>query len=191
MNARVAWFATIAVQALLLGWIVAREESTRRDGARVVLEVRAVDPMDLFSGRYVRVPLAISSIDLAELPQVPPFPKFDDTVYVRLERGPSAWHPVEIALAPTADDGGPWARATVVSYSGSDESPGVLRLDFGADRFYIPENGLDPSMWWRDPAHERPKLTVAARIAHDGRVAIEDLLIDGESYAEWNRRTPR
>jgi uncharacterized membrane-anchored protein len=183
MNARLAWIATVGVQALVLGALVAREERVLAHGERVVLDVRPVDPMDLLSGRYIQVPLAITTIDLTSIaPPEPPL-QHGETVFVLLAPGEAFHEPVELARWPRGNSG-PWARARV------DEPPGTreLHLDFGVDRYYIPETGRDPSVAWN--GGERPKVTVAARIAKNGQVRIEDLLVDGEPYADWNARPP-
>jgi len=177
-----AWLATLGVQALLLVGLVAREEYALTHGTPVVLEVRAVDPMDLLTGRYVSVPLAIGRLDLGRLKHPEDDLQRGETVFVRLERAADVYDAVEVLPDGFARPAGIWARARVES-SGASETT----LDFGVDRFYISESARDPSIE-RTRDGMRHKISVAARIAKDGRVTIEDMLVDGESFAVWNAR---
>lgn len=188
MKTRLAWIATLGVQALLLVGMVAREEFTRINGTPVVLAVDAVDPMDLLSGRYVSVPLKIRNINLSttahdgEMLLSP-----GETVFVRLEDHQGLGEAVELATANAERPGGPWARASVATRTQVTEARGRVELDYGVDRFYIPETGQDPSRE-RDAAGQRYEIRVAARIGEDGRIVIEDLLVNGEPYSSWNAR---
>jgi uncharacterized membrane-anchored protein len=186
MKANSIWIATLAVQGLLLGGLVAREELELTRGTPVVLEVRAVDPMDVFSGRYVSVPLAISHLDAATVAHPEPMPPTGETIYVRLERAQDVFQAVEVARAPIDDSQSIWARATLASSPGSS----TIDLDFGVERFFISEVAQDPS-FRRDASGARLRITVAARVASDGRVRFEDLFVDGERYAAWNARQPK
>ncbi len=179
------WFATICIQALLLVGLVVREELVLRGGARVVLAVDAVDPMDLLSGRYIRVPLGIQRIDIQTVAHPGVTPSAGETVYVRLEEQAGQFEAVEISSGPVDQARGPWARAVAMApWTGQQNSP-WLRLDYSVDRFYIPDTGGDPSVLRRENG-ERFRIQAVARIAGDGRVVIEDLLVDGVPYAEWN-----
>ena len=62
---------------------------------------------------------------------------------------------------------------------------GDHHVDYGLDRFFIPENGEDPSVLAR--ATSAPgRLHVKARLTRGGHAVLTDLLIDGKSYVEWN-----
>ncbi len=188
MKTKVAWFATFLAQALLLFGMVAREEFARSHGTKVVLAVGAIDPMDVLSGRYVSVPLKISTVDLESVSHPAEMPQPGETAFVRLEKRQDVFEVAEIAAEP-AVPGGLWARATVSTRTEITEATRLIQLDFGVDRFYIPETGNDPS-FARRASGERVEIRVAARIAPDGRIVIEDMLIDGVPYEQWNSAQP-
>jgi hypothetical protein len=60
----------VALQVALLGWMVAASERTLAGGARVVLKVRPVDPIDYMTGRFVNAHPEIGRIDLVAVPLV-------------------------------------------------------------------------------------------------------------------------
>lgn len=188
MKTKLAWFATLLVQALLLLGMVAREEFALSRGTPIVLAVAAVDPMDLLAGRYVSVPLKISTINLESVSHMAAMPQHGETAFVRLEKRQDVFEVAEIAAEP-AVPGGLWARATVSTSTEITEATRWIQLDFGVDRFYIPETGHDPS-FARRATGERVEIRVAARVAPDGRIVIEDMLIDGVPYAQWNEVQP-
>ncbi len=188
MKTKPAWFATFLAQALLLLGMIAREEFALSRGTPIVLAVQAVDPMDLLAGRYVSVPLKIRRVELESLVHSAVLPQPGQTVFVRLEKEQDVFEVADLALELPAD-GGLWARATVATRSEITLETRWIELDFGVDRYFIPETGHDPS-FARRPSGERVENRVAARIAPDGRIVIEDLLIDGVPYAQWNAAQP-
>jgi uncharacterized membrane-anchored protein len=169
----------LAPQFLVVAAMVAREEVGLRRGVQVRLEVglrrgvqvrlevRPVDPMSLFAGRYISVPLAISRPD-------PKHTRFErefesgNVVYVRLQRAEPFWQAAEVASHPPAEP-------EAVFLEGVWNERG--RIEFGLDTFYIPQDGADPS---------RLPLTLLVRVSPEGRGQIEDLLVQGRPYAGWN-----
>ena len=168
-------------QVLVLGGLVARSEHTLRLGRRVVLEVRAVDPMDLFVGRYVATPLAIEQVDLDDYSFDGTAIAPDSAIWVRLEEGEPWWTATNVAREPYDD--GVWLRGTVQSASDVDGRH-TARVSLGLDRYFIPEESEDPAGW----VDGKPRqLALVVRVTPDGTAGIEDLLVDGASFADWSR----
>jgi uncharacterized membrane-anchored protein len=157
----------IAPQFLVVAAMVAREEVGLRRGVEVRLEVRPVDPMSLFAGRYISVPLAISRPD-AKHTRFEKDLEPGSTVYVRLERAQPFWKAVEVTSRPPAEP-----EAVFLEGVWNERE----RIEFGLDTFYIPQDGGDPS---------NLPLTLVVRVSPEGRGQIADLLVQGQSYAEWN-----
>lgn len=197
MKSARAYGIVVGVQLLFLAGLVAREIEARANGTRVVLEVGARDPMDFLSGRYLDVPLVIERIDLERVAHDDPPAAEDGTVFVEIVPGEPNWQPIAVRTKP--ERGRVFVRGRTVHDFGSSSS--VLRVEFDADRFYIPEEANDPSLWWVRPVTElgadrreaetrRPSLSVVARVTRSGRIAVDDLLVDGQSFAEWDRAQP-
>ncbi len=169
-------FLCIAPQVLVVAGVVVREELVRQAGVVVRLEVRAVDPMSLFSGRYVSTPLAITRVDERETRIAEGLARGSE-VFVALEERGSAW----IASAVTRERP---RESGIVYLRGTWMQDGTI--DYGLDRFYIPEDGADPSaLARRFPGGDAP-LLVEVRIDANGRGSICDLIVLGHPYAEWN-----
>jgi uncharacterized membrane-anchored protein len=212
MNRSLALVLALAPQVLVLVGIIAREEHTLREGTRAVLEVRGYDPVDVLSGRYLALPLAITRLPAEEIALPSPPIAEGTTVWVGLERAEPYWKPFELVLSPpgvAASADRVWLRGRLAQeWSGApdreqdpDATPPVdrrtgrppgeaLLVDYGLDRFYIPEKAADPTLR-SQPGLEIPDLAYAVRVTADGRAVIEDLLVAGEPYAAWNARQAR
>ncbi len=175
MNRAVVYVLAAVPQFALVAGLAVREEYLLATGTSVVLEVRPYDPMDPLSGRYLGTPLAIESIDTA---RVPCDAGLAGTVWVVLAPGEPCWQPVAVRAAPPALAPGqvclrgelePWRSGRA----------GVLAVRYAIGRFYIPANGPDPS--------GRTDLALRVRVGAAGRAAVEDLLVGGTAYRDWNR----
>lgn len=186
MNRPRALMLALAPQVLLLLSMIAREEITLRTGVPVVLEVRPYDPMDMLSGRYLAVPLAIEQLDADQIAHPTPPLHYGQAVWVGLKPGEDHWTPLSLAAEPP--DAGTaqafvWLRGRINdSWSGD----GVIKVAYDLDRFYIPEDAADPSRLESGQTAAR-KLALVVRVNSQGRGSIADLLVDGQPYAQWNR----
>jgi uncharacterized membrane-anchored protein len=191
MNKKIAFYVAVALQLVVLGWMVAAKERALLTGARVVLPVQPIDPMDYMSGRYIAISPAIALIDTTKTPlfrgdtgdgsdPATAFaPLTDRYVFVELEQSGEVWTAsrvvVEGAGVPPHQ---PFLRARVNSHDGA-----LLRLDYSLNRFFIPADGHDPSFLVSDPAHT---VRVVVRAPTDGAGVVEDLLVDGKPWKEWD-----
>ena len=163
MKRPLAFLLCVVPQFLVVAALAAREEIALRSGVEVRLEVRPVDPMSLFSGRYVSVPLAIERLDKTVTIERGLEP--GQEVCVRLTSSAPCWTAAEVTRQPPD---ALFLRGTWL---------GEKRIAYGIDTFYIPEDGADPS---------RLALTAVVRVTRDGRGVIEDLLVGNQTYAQWN-----
>ena len=181
MNRALRFWAAVVPSFLLVAAVAVRAEWTLRSGREVRLEVRAYDPMDALSGRYLAVPLAIERVDPGDAARDERPSFLGEVVWVRLEPDEPFWRATEVLDAPPRDPEVVALRGTVVN-----ESPSGLRVDYGLDRFFIPEDAADPTV-----PRGSHRLTAVVRVTPEGSCALADLLVDGESYAQWNARPPR
>lgn len=182
MSRRLKFVAAMLVQFAILGAMVISAELTLKHGLRVELEVEPFDPIDPLSGRHLVVNLAAARIDRRYLdpaigddlvPGDALFVTLDTSVTPAIVVGASRSRPLE---------GIPFARATV-----RDVSPSLVRVDYGLERYFIPLDAEDPSLF-RDANGRRAELRLVVRIDDDGRIVTEDLLVDGAPFSEWNAR---
>lgn len=181
MNRRWKFLAAMLFQFAILGAMVISAELTLKHGVRVEFEVEPFDPIDPLSGRHLVVNLAAARIDreLVE-PAIRDDLTVGESVFVILDTNVSP--AIAIGVSRTRPfEGIPFARATVRDVSS------VVRVDYGLDRFFIPLDATDPTIF-RDAEGQRPTLRLVVRIDDAGRMITEDLLVDGAPFSEWNAR---
>lgn len=176
MKAAVVFGLVVLPQFLLVAGLAVREEWALATGAVVVLEVRPYDPMDPLAGRYLRTPLAIERLDLAAIVHDEGVFAGGD-VWVVLAPGAPCWKPVAVRAArPESDEGRVCLCGEVIAGQTHGQ---VLAVRYAIGRFYIPAGGKDPSA--------RADLALRLRVTASGSAAVEDLLVGGKPYADWNR----
>jgi uncharacterized membrane-anchored protein len=169
------------VQIGFLGWIIASRASILRNGTEVLLKVEPVDPRDLLRGDYVFLGYEISRIPVSLIANIPAgqTTSEDGLVTVRLGkdddgywRARTAW----LGTAPTPPGQGEVDILGHVFSGWSLAADATLSIDYGIERFYLPEGeGLAIEQDMR----VRP-FGVKVAIAGDGRAQIKALM-DGDT----------
>lgn len=169
-----------ALQIGFLSWNIAGRAAVLRNGQEVLLKVQPVDPRDLLRGDYVRLGYDISTVP-APLFTPPPTGDGDyeaKPVWVLLHEQDDGYFGVKSAafdraLLPAAEAG-----EVVVSgiASGTPAASGSASVDYGLERFYLPEGEGKPI---EVDMRVRPFAVVAA-VAADGSAQIKRFL-DGET----------
>ncbi len=130
------------VQIAVLGSMIWSRAAILRSGTEIVLEVRPIDPRDLLRGDYVTVGYDISALGRAlftgPIPQEYSGPH---TVFVRLKAGETGvWETVSARFAdapatpPAAGEVDLRGTVSFISAGG-----GALPVEYGIERFYLPE----------------------------------------------------
>lgn len=175
------WFAIIvALQILFLVGEVATKEMAIRTSETVILKTAPIDPRSLFAGNYMWLSYDISSVKPNQSGLAPAqFRKLDypSTVYAKL------------AVAK------PWARLIGITTTRPDKpEPGIVYLrgqvrdnyrdmigiDYGLDRYYIPENKSDEVARLQRWGAKQPVITVEVAVTGSGRGMIKRVLVDGK-----------
>ncbi|MDI6025864.1 GDYXXLXY domain-containing protein [Corticibacterium sp. UT-5YL-CI-8] len=164
-----------------LGWMIMARAAVLRDGREVLLKVEPVDPRDLLRGDYVRLGYEISSIPahlFRNVDEAGIGPDVDVTV--RLSRQSDGfWHATDAwigqSVAGAATEAVDISGKTTSGFFGSEDNQ-VVSIDYGLERFYLPEGeGL---------AIERDMRTrnfgIKAAVAGDGTSQIKALM-DGDT----------
>jgi Uncharacterized membrane-anchored protein len=179
----------VLLQTLALAAMIALKQRTLDTGTPIVLETQPIDPRSLFSGDYVRLNYAISTLRLDQPGSDQDF-KPHDRAYVVLKPGDPYWQPVSVhhqmpALAP-----GQVAIRGEVQYAGdslwnqetrTSEKVRNLRLRYGIESYYVPEGA--------GRALERPaageKISLRVAVDRAGAAGIKAVLVNGrERYVE-------
>ncbi|GAB5506869.1 MAG: GDYXXLXY domain-containing protein [Rhizobiaceae bacterium] len=142
-------FIVAAVQIGVLASMIMSRAAILRDGREILLEVRPVDPRDLLRGDYVRIGYEISSLprELFEGIDAESGKIDDPTVFVRLEAGEDGlWQAVSArfgappAATPEADQVDIRGTTPIGNISRAQ----LIALDYGIERFYLPEGEGKP-----------------------------------------------
>jgi uncharacterized membrane-anchored protein len=187
MNRRVAYGLAVLAQLVFLGWMVAAQEHLRAHGRRVVISIEPVDPIDPMAGRYLAIQPQPGRVDLTKVSSSLALEHAQDAdsslvgqqVDVTLREEDGLWIASSIGYPTHDHEGALFLRGRVRSAYGS-----LVFVDFGLERFYIPADASDPSPLLWQTGH---KLAIEVKVSTEGEGSVTDLLIDGESFASWNR----
>ncbi|HEY3267519.1 MAG TPA: GDYXXLXY domain-containing protein [Armatimonadota bacterium] len=168
------WFAAIVLlqMAFLVGEAAMRQRGLDT-GRPLVLRVHPVDPRSLFSGQYMALGFDAEDIDAAHLP-VSASLKAGSTAYVSFRPDTPYARVASVESSPSRFSGVVPLRATVRWRDGKR-----LRVDFGMDRYYIPEarQAEVNRLWWNGRQRD---VSALVKVDSKGRGVIEHILVDGK-----------
>ncbi len=155
---KIAFWAVIAGQIILLVAFIAVKENTLRTGTSVLLQTVPIDPTSPLQGDFV-----ILDYEIATLPAWASDARPGETFYVFLrEDSDGVWR------ESGYQRGKPNTEAVIIK--GTVTRPG--HLEFGIDTFFIPE-GTGRII------EQAGDVKVRVAISSGGTAVIEELLVDG------------
>lgn len=169
-------------QISFLTWVIAGRAEILRDGREIALRVHPVDPRDLLRGDYVRLGYDISSIPVSLIENLPTdlATTRAGPIYVRIKKAEDGyWHAVSASLyepASAAEDDGTVELRGQVAAGWSLGPDASLSVDYGIERFYLPEGegrAIEQDMRIR-------AFGIRLAVASDGTAQIKALM-DGET----------
>ena len=159
---KIAFWATVAGQIILLVAFIAVKENTLRTGTSVVLQTVPVDPLSLLQGEYVVLDYKIARLPGTLGDVFGP----GSTVYVRLgEIEDGVWRDLDYGTRKP-DPGQIFIKGTVNERG---------RLEFGIDTYFIPEGT-------GDIIGRAVDVKVRVAIGSGGTAVIQELLLDGKPF---------
>ena len=162
--------------AWLVTTIYQHEQALRRS-THVLLETAPVDPRDWIRGDFLRLQYPIGSIPKDRFrPPLDQYPRRGTTVYVVLSPSNQV-HQLDYAqLTRPADVTGPVLEGKV-SDTTSVPDPDIVRVDYGLERYYVPEGTGNP----------QGRLLADVAIPASGHGSLRQLLLDGQPYEQAMR----
>jgi uncharacterized membrane-anchored protein len=176
--------AVAVVQIGILGSMILGRTAILNDGREAMLEVRPVDPRDLLRGDYVSLAYNISQVPAELFEAAEDADPAESTVYVRLRPGEDGIaQPVaaRYGAPPQAPREAQDVDVRGFTYTAPDALGDSVLVDYGIERFYLPEGEGRPI---EENLRERTfRMKVA--VAEDGAAQIK-AFYDGETliYAE-------
>lgn len=188
INPVLAALLSAAVLVGTLVYMIQGRAAILRNGTEVVLKAAPIDPRDLMRGDYVRLGYEnISTVSGALLAGDWPVQDVDAPLWLALETGEDGLARVTSISFSRPETGAAdtvYLRSEPVKVYASDKDRAgevVLSLQFGIERYYVPEGeGLEI-----EAARNEGRTTVAVRVSASGEPQIARLMIDGETlYSE-------
>lgn len=172
------FLAAFLVQTALLAWLVGDRALLLANGREIRLAAVPVDPRDLLRGDYVVLAYDVSRLDAATLEGDDDF-VVGEAIYVSLAPDGEVWRAVGLHRAEP-EDGGPFIRGrvtseTLPSAACPEEDCSQYRVDYGLERFFVPE-GEGTAL---ETLREDERLSVDVAVGSDGRAALKRLRVDG------------
>jgi uncharacterized membrane-anchored protein len=167
----------VIVIALQSAWIISTsiiQERVLRVGTAVLLETQPVDPRDLLAGDFIRLNYKISDVPSQFFtPPISAKPHAGTTVFVALAKRGRFY---EVARASTGSLDPAIGEVVLHGLVESRpwQSPEVVHLEYGLERYYVPEGKGNP----------RGKLTVEAVVPASGNAAIKEVFVDDKPFAD-------
>lgn len=174
---------TALIQCGILLYMIQSRASILQNGTEVTLKTEPVDPRDLLRGDYVVLGYAISSFPATEIEGDSSI-RFDEfsPIYVALKKGADGiWVKSRASVSPIADLAPDEALiAGRARYGFTPKSSDTLSVDYGIERFYVPEGE------GRAIEAERNERRIDAVVMIDtkGRAQIKRLLDAGAALYE-------
>ncbi|APO74638.1 GDYXXLXY domain-containing protein [Rhizobium etli 8C-3] len=170
-----------ALQTAILGYIIESRAAILRSGTEVLLKTTPVDPRDFLRGDYVVLNYEISSVPaqtvVGELPNLPG----EQTLWVRLKKQPDGfWAIGESSFQPLPEAAESVLLKSRPFYSYGVRTPDTIRVEYGIERYYVPEGQGKPL----EEARQDGNVSIAARVSGDGMAQIRSLLVDGKPAYE-------
>ncbi len=169
------------LQTLILGYVIQSRASILANGTEVLLKTAPVDPRDFLRGDYVVLNYDISSVPVSTIIGGIPAQAGEQTLWVRLKRQQDGfWGIVESSFGPL-----PAAADTVVLrslpfYSYGPDSGDTIRVEYGIERYYVPEGEGKPL----EEARNAGDVSIAASVSSSGAAQIRSLVVDGKPAYE-------
>ena len=155
---KIAFWATVLGQIILLLAFIAVKENTLRSGTSVLLQVAPIDPPSLLQGYY-----ATLDYEIAALPDYVRPATQGESFYVVLREGPEGVWQALVYLRENPVSGEVFIKGTVNSRG---------RLEFGIDTFFVPEG--------TGQIIERSSdVKALVFVSSSGSAVLEDLIVDG------------
>jgi uncharacterized membrane-anchored protein len=180
-----AALAVALPQIGFLGWAIAGRAAILRNGTEVLLKVEPIDPRDLLRGDYVALGYEISSLPVSLIANLPAGQSYivEGPVTVRLKKGDDGyWRAASVWLGK-ASSPVPAGEADIAGHisGGWNTEPGsTIRVDYGIDRFYVPEG---EGLAIQNDIRVRP-FGIRVALAKDGTAQIKALVDGGKTLFE-------
>lgn len=165
------------LQTVILGTIIQSRASILTNGTEVLLKTAPVDPRDFLRGDYVVLNYDISTVPVQTVSGGIPAEPGERTLWVRLKKqGDGFWTVTESSFQTLPPQPETVILRSQPFYSGGLAAGDSIRVEYGIERYYVPEGQGKPL----EEARNDGNVAIAVRVAPDGSAQIRSLLVDGK-----------
>ena len=165
------------LQTVILGTIIQSRASILNNGAEVLLKTAPVDPRDFLRGDYVVLNYDISSVPVQTVSGGIPAEPGERTLWVRLKKQEDGfWTVIESSFHELSPQPETVILRSQPFYSGGLAAGDSIRVEYGIERYYVPEGEGKPI----DEARNDGNVAISVRVSPDGSPQIRSLLVDGK-----------
>jgi uncharacterized membrane-anchored protein len=165
------------LQTLILGTIIQSRASILSNGAEVLLKTAPVDPRDFLRGDYVVLNYDISSVPVQTVSGGIPAEPGERVLWVRLKKQEDGfWTVIESSFHELSPQPETVILRSQPFYSGGLAAGDSIRVEYGIERYYVPEGEGKPI----EEARNDGNVAIAVRVSPDGSAQIRSLLVDGK-----------
>lgn len=165
------------LQTVILGTIIQSRASILSNGVEVLLKTAPVDPRDFLRGDYVVLNYDISTVPVQTVSGGIPAEPGERTLWVRLKKQPDGfWSVSESSFQALPPQPETVILRSKPFYSGGLAAGDSIRVEYGIERYYVPEGQGKPI----EEARNDGNVAIAVRISPEGRAQIRSLLVDGK-----------
>ena len=165
------------LQTLILGTIIQSRASILSDGAEVLLKTAPVDPREFLRGDYVVLNYDISSVPVRTVSGGIPVEPGERTLWVRLKKQEDGfWTVTESSFHELPPQQETVILRSLPFYSGGLAAGDSMRVEYGIERYYVPEGEGKPI----EEARNDGNVAIAVRVSPEGSAQIRSLLVDGK-----------
>ncbi|GGD97767.1 MULTISPECIES: GDYXXLXY domain-containing protein [Rhizobium] len=165
------------LQTLILGTIIQSRASILSNGAEVLLKTAPVDPRDFLRGDYVVLNYDISSVPVQTVSGGIPAEPGERVLWVRLKKQEDGfWTVIESSFHELSPQPETVILRSQPFYSGGLAAGDSIRVEYGIERYYVPEGEGKPI----EEARNDGNVAISVRVSPDGSPQIRSLLVDGK-----------
>ncbi|MBP2487226.1 GDYXXLXY domain-containing protein [Rhizobium leguminosarum] len=165
------------LQTLILGTIIQSRASILSNGAEVLLKTAPVDPRDFLRGDYVVLNYDISSVPVQTVSGGIPAEVGERVLWVRLKKQEDGfWTVTESSFHELPPQPETVILRSLPFYSGALAAGDNMRVEYGIERYYVPEGKGKPI----EEARNDGNVAISVRVSAAGSAQIRSLLVDGK-----------
>lgn len=164
----IQWFVPISM--------IFQQEETIQNGQAFKFKTRPIDPNDPFRGKYITLEYEADKISYNS----PNDWQVGEPIFVKIKEDNAGFAIIEGLERYAPEDTDDYISTTIKYVYG--KNPTTVTINYPFERYYMEESkALKAEHLVRDLARDSTSITYSLVVIHQGKAALEDVLVDGVS----------